>query len=251
MVGRLLGTTALGFYAIAWDLLRFIPDRLYRIVGRVAFPTFATLQNNNAELAHGYRNFINYIARLILPIAGCAAVAAPELIASVFGKQYLPAGQALRLLSAGLALVGLRIGIGSVFYAKDHPSFDIYLNGCRFALLVVIVYVTSGFGLYSVSAGMSALEGVIAIAGQYLVCMLIGMRLKTLAGEVLPGLRSALLCMLATGIGKAAAVWLGIGPPLVLPFIVLPPAAVLLWLQAGDVTDMVARAFGRTRSEPA
>jgi len=29
LVGRFLGSDALGFYGMAWDLLRFVPDRLH------------------------------------------------------------------------------------------------------------------------------------------------------------------------------------------------------------------------------
>ncbi len=43
MVGRLLGGRALGFYGMAWDLLRFIPERLYRVVGRVTLPAFSAI----------------------------------------------------------------------------------------------------------------------------------------------------------------------------------------------------------------
>src|SRR5207248_3018886 len=80
LVGRLLGSGPLGFYSMAWDLLRFIPDRLYRIAGRVALPAFCKLQDNDAELSEAYRNFVNYIGRVVLPIAGCVAIAAPELL---------------------------------------------------------------------------------------------------------------------------------------------------------------------------
>lgn len=246
MVGRLLGSRMLGFYSIAWDLLRFIPDRLYRIVGRVTFTTFAKLQDDNEELASGYYNFISYIGRFILPMAGCAAIAAPELIGSVFGIHWLKAAEPLRLLSLGLALLGLRIGIGSIFYAKDYPSFDIYLNGVRLMLLVVLVYFASMGGIVAVSAAMSVLEGLIAIAGQYLVCQLIQIRLRDLVPAVIPGVRVALPCMMATAAGKALAIWLGIGPPLVLSFVMVPPAIVFCWLEASELTQMMGSAFKRT-----
>jgi len=44
LVGRFLGTTALGFYGMAWDLLRFVPDRLYKVAGRVTVPAFCRMQ---------------------------------------------------------------------------------------------------------------------------------------------------------------------------------------------------------------
>ena len=57
LVGRLLGASALGFYVLAWDLLRFVPDRLYKVAGRVTFPAFCQLQDNDAELARELLQF--------------------------------------------------------------------------------------------------------------------------------------------------------------------------------------------------
>jgi PST family polysaccharide transporter len=46
LVGKLLGASALGFYGLAWDLLRFIPDRLHKVAGRVTLPVFCQLQDD-------------------------------------------------------------------------------------------------------------------------------------------------------------------------------------------------------------
>ncbi|MGH8014217.1 MAG: oligosaccharide flippase family protein, partial [Candidatus Binataceae bacterium] len=156
LVGRLLGSEALGFYSIAWDLLRFIPDRLYKVVGRVAFPAFARIQDENQELAAAYKTVLDYVARMVLPVAGCVVIAAPEILGSIYGSQWLPAASPMRVLSCGLAFMGLRLGIGSVYFAKDYPSFDLYLNGVRLLLIVtaVIVSVKLGGGLIGVCASV-------------------------------------------------------------------------------------------------
>ena len=61
---------------LAWDLLRFVPDRLYKVAGRVTFPAFC-LQDDQQELARAYRDFFVYIAKVAL-WSGRAAVAAPD-----------------------------------------------------------------------------------------------------------------------------------------------------------------------------
>ncbi|HZC45577.1 MAG TPA: oligosaccharide flippase family protein, partial [Candidatus Acidoferrum sp.] len=116
LIGRLLGSSALGFYSMAWDLLRFVPDRVFRIAGRVTFPTFCHLQDQKDQLARAYLNFCGYLSRIILPIVLCAAIAAPELISTIYGPQWLPAAVPMQLLACGLLLVGLRLAIGSVYY---------------------------------------------------------------------------------------------------------------------------------------
>ena len=246
LVGRLLGSTALGFYSTAWDLLRFVPSRLYRIAGRVALPAFAKVQDDNEELAQAYRNLLDYIARFVLPVSGCVAIAAPELLSSVYGVTWLPAATPMRILTLGLGLAGIRIGIGTVFYAKNYPSLDIYLMSGRLALLVAIILFTAQQGLSVVSVGVSGVEAMISIAGQYMVCSLIGFRLRDLISAISPGSRLALACMLATATGKVAGICLGVKAPLVLLLVAIPPAAVFSWLQAGDAAQMIGTAFKRT-----
>ena len=68
MVGRLLGPSALGFYGMAWDLLRFVPDRLYKVAGRVTVPAFCRLQDRPDEMRQAFLNFLGYVSRVVVPI---------------------------------------------------------------------------------------------------------------------------------------------------------------------------------------
>jgi PST family polysaccharide transporter len=244
LVGRLLGITALGFYTIAWDLFRFAIDRLHRIAGLVAFPAFCRLEDNDCELASAYSNFVSYIGRAVLPVLGCIAIAAPELLESIYGPKWLPAALPMRVLALGLALVGVRLAIGSVYYAKGYPSFDIYLNGVRFLLIFAAVGLTAPMGLVVVCGAVSIVEVGISIVGQYVVCLLIGMRLREVAAALIPGLSTTAVCAAATLAGKLAGAALNIHAPLVLAFVAVPPAVAFCWLQADEVQGLVRRGFG-------
>ncbi len=243
LVGRLLGSSALGFYGMAWDLLRFVPDRLYRVAGRVTFPAFCQLQEDREALAQAYLDFFDYMARVILPIAACAAIAAPEILRTVYGPQWLPSALPMRLLAPGLALCGLRLGIGSVYYSKNRPELDIYLHGVRLTLLVITVLGLSRYGLFGVSVGMSVVEGVVSVAGQAIACALIDLRLRDLARAAIPSLRLTALCALATVGGKTAATYAEAHGAIVLVAAAVPPALVYLWLERSNAMDLLGRAF--------
>jgi O-antigen/teichoic acid export membrane protein len=243
LVGRLLGSSALGFYGMAWDLLRFVPDRLHRVAGRVTFPAFCQLQDDHAALARAYLDFFDYIARVVLPIAACAAIAAPEILRTVYGSQWLPSAMPMRLLAPGLALCGLRLGIGSVFYSENHPAIDMYLHGVRLTLLVIAVISSARWGLFGVSLGMSAVEGAVSIFGQSLACALIGLSLRNLATSAIPAIRLTVLCALATAAGKTAAMLAGADAGIVLIAAAVPPALVYLWMERSNAMDLIGRAF--------
>ncbi len=243
LVGRLLGSSALGYYSMAWDLLRFIPDRLYRVAGRVTLPAFCRLQDDTPNLRKAYRNFFGYLCRIVVPIVGCAAIAAPELIGFLYGSKWIPVATPLRLLAPGLILMGLRCGIGSVYYAKDHPSFDIYLHSVRLVLIVIVVALAAQLGLNAVSIGMSAVEGTISIAGQWMACALIGLGITDLIQDSVPGVTLALLCALSTIPGKTIPSAQGMNRMFVLALIAVPAAVVFIWREAGNAADIVRKAF--------
>jgi lipopolysaccharide exporter len=243
LVGRLLGSSALGFYGMAWDLLRFVPDRLHRVAGRVTFPAFCQMQDDREALSRAYLDFFDYMARVVLPIAACAAIAAPELLRTIYGPQWISSALPMRLLAPGLALSGLRLGIGSVFYSKNRPATDLFLHGTRLALLVIAVLELSPWGLFGICIGMSVVEGVVSVAGQALACALLGLGLSDLARAVIPALRLAALCALATVAGRTVAMVSGGSGAIILIAAVAPPALVYLWLERSNAMDLIGKAF--------
>jgi O-antigen/teichoic acid export membrane protein len=243
LVGRLLGSSALGFYGMAWDLLRFVPDRLHRVAGRVTFPAFCQLQDDREALARAYLDFFDYIARVVLPIATCAAIAAPEILRTIYGAQWIPSALPMRLLAPGLVLSGLRLGIGSVYYSKNRPALDMYLHGVRLTLLVIAVVGLARWGLFGVSLGMSGVESVVSVAGQSLACTLIGLSLRDLARSGIPAVRLTVLCALATLAGRTTALIAGVSGATVLIAAAVPPTLVYLWLERSNAMDLIGRAF--------
>lgn len=243
LVGRLLGSRVLGYYSIAWDLLRFIPDRLYYVAGRVTLPAFSRLQHDNRALARAYRDFTAYLAGLILPVMACAAIAAPYVVAGLYGEQWLPAATPLRILTIGLSLAGLRLAIGSIYYTKDHPSFDIYLHGVRLALIVMAVTSTARFGLVGVCIAMSAVESVISFAGQMLAGRLIEITLLDWLASCAAGFKLAAICGAGALLGIATAGALQLQGIVALLIIVAPCALLFLWFGMSTARSLSAGAI--------
>jgi O-antigen/teichoic acid export membrane protein len=250
LVGRLLGSTALGFYVIAWDLLRFVPDRLHQVAGRVTYPAFCKLQDDNQALSRAYLGFFEHLAKIVLPVLAVVAIVAPELVLSVYGRQWLAAAQPLRLLAAGLTLAGMRVGIGSLFYSKGYPSLDIYLHTFRLLLIIAAVSTCARYGLIGVSAAMSLVEGIVSIVGIYVASCLIDLRAVRLIRAALPGLRVAAICMICASLAKQVALGAGLQGPIVLLPVMLICVLAYCLLEAQTMMRMLSAAFGRSSLAP-
>jgi PST family polysaccharide transporter len=248
VIGRLLGSTALGFYSMAWDLLRFVPDRINAVVGRVTLPAFCRLQDRDEALRAAYLTLIGYVARVVLPIGAVSMVAGRELIVGAYGAKWLGTAAPLRLLAFGLATVGLRGGGSAIYYAKNRPALDMVLNGARLATVVMTVTSLAPFGLLAVSLGMSLAETAISVGGQATVCALMGLRLTELLAAMGPGLKSAVCCAVVSKVAASIAAGLGIGGAFTIPVILIPTAIVLLWFEFGTAWKVVRLIFGSETS---
>jgi O-antigen/teichoic acid export membrane protein len=243
LVGRMLGSSALGFYGMAWDLLRFVPDRLYKVAGRVTVPAFCRMQHEPEQLRLAYLNFLGHMSRLIVPPLVCIAVAAPELLRQIYGPQWVPAALPLRILSIGIITIGLRAGMGAVYYALAHPVFDMYLHGLRLALIVIAVMITASSGLLWVCAAVSVVETISSLIGQTVACRMLSVGAGKVLWAVLPGFTTAGACAAATLAGRALASEFGATGLITLSMMVGLAALVFLFIQARTVREMLGSAL--------
>ena len=61
VVGTLMGSSMLGFYAIAFNWGSMISSKLYAVVHNVLFPTFSQIQNDTTKLKKSYLRVLEYI----------------------------------------------------------------------------------------------------------------------------------------------------------------------------------------------
>jgi O-antigen/teichoic acid export membrane protein len=244
LVGRLLGSSALGFYGMAWDLLRFVPDRLYKVAGRVTVPAFCRLQHEPEQLRRAYLSFLGYMSRIIVPPLVCIAIAAPELLRQIYGPQWVAAATPLRILSIGIITIGLRAGMGAIYYAMARPIFDMYLHGLRLALILIAVTVTASSGLLWVCAAVSAVEAACSVIGQSVACRMLSVSFGNVLLALAPGFTVAAACAVATLAARILASNLALDGVPELSLMVALPALVFLLIEARTVREMLGSSLG-------
>lgn len=242
LIGRFMGPRLLGYYSMAWELLRFAPDRLHRVVGRVTLPVFSRLQDRDRELAQLYGDILEQIAAILVPILCCTIVTAPELLETLYGPQWLPAASALRFLAPGIGIVGLSLGMGSIFYAKNRPQLDIYLHALRFLLIAAVVAALRHSSLTLMSLGVGVAEAVVILFGLRVACELIDLRFTTLAARTLPALAWGGACGAIALMCRTVSMKAGLhGLPLLVGGLVLP-GILMMWSQADRLRDLMTGA---------
>jgi PST family polysaccharide transporter len=99
VVGHLLGSTALGFYVLAFNLSSW-PREMFSLPLRLVAPaTFAALQHQPATMRRTFRGTVGLLAAATFPVCLVLAGAAEPLVRIVYGDAWAPAASALLWLA--------------------------------------------------------------------------------------------------------------------------------------------------------
>jgi O-antigen/teichoic acid export membrane protein len=158
VVGRFLGTTALGHYTLAFQLGVVPSQRLCEILGRVAFPAFAAVQRQPERLQRGFIRMISAVFVLAAPFALFTPVVSAPLVRTLYGTQWAPTGPPLQILAA-MALFYAIENSGLVLTAVGRPGWEFAMTGARAGLFVVIV------GAWGIHHGIIGVATSLFIAG--------------------------------------------------------------------------------------
>lgn len=98
IVGKVLGVTALGFYAMAYNLGNLLATQIAGAVGTGLFPAYARMLPDTRRVRTAMFAFLRYTSMVITPITVGGIVAAPSLVPLVLGPKWIPMTAALQVI---------------------------------------------------------------------------------------------------------------------------------------------------------
>ena len=140
VVGRVLGSAALGAYSIGWQLANLPVERLSALVGRVAPAVFARVQQDGAELRRYVAGVTEGLSLLTFPAAAGMALLADEFVALVLGPHWHAAITPLRLLAIYGGLRSVATVPPQVILATGHPEKNMRFNLLMAAILPLLFF---------------------------------------------------------------------------------------------------------------
>jgi len=162
IIGKLIGTAALGLYQIASQLVRLPTIEISKdIIGTVTFPTLAAI-NDNKQLAKVFFYVMEVNALLILPLGAVLLLLADLIVSVLLGQQWMSAVPAIRLLVVAGLLTGFREVDIRMYMALGSPKYPFWLSLGRVALSVLLaISLISFLGL--IGAALAELATSIAL----------------------------------------------------------------------------------------
>ena len=88
VISRQVGADSLGLYYLALKLVNLPNEFAVQVVGSVAFPLYARLQNDLEQLAATFRAAYLGILAALAPVYGLLIVLSPRIVESVLGSAW-------------------------------------------------------------------------------------------------------------------------------------------------------------------
>lgn len=98
LVGRLIGTSALGTYLLAYNLANLPVDSLAGLINRITFPVYARIQTNKAKLQHVFLQSFKFTMVLSVPIAIGLLLLSDKFVLLIYGSKWRNAIEPFQIL---------------------------------------------------------------------------------------------------------------------------------------------------------
>jgi O-antigen/teichoic acid export membrane protein len=208
LIGGILGTSALGYWAVATRLVAVAVDVSATTIVTVATPVFARLKEERERLAAAYLRASSLSLAVVGPALLLLAVTAPVIIPLVFGSQWGPSIVVAQIIPCGTVFLFLAMLDRGLLLATGRPAaalaFTVPVDACAVALVAA----TAHAGLAAVAVAEVLVAVVSTPFRLRIVCRVLDLqltramrmlaRLVALAGvSVLP---AALLVLVGDGL---------------------------------------------------
>ena len=177
-IGWQFNAVAVGNWSLASKIFELSAELVQRPALRVALPSFATEQSDHARLSEILLTAAELTALVAVPGYAVLLIIGPDLIATLFGEAWRPAGQALSFLAAlGVItpltqlIIALLQGMGQVT-----SSFMLALFGLALFLLMLPVGIS--YGVVGIAAVLLVRGWLLLVVRVWFVRRLIGMSIR-------------------------------------------------------------------------
>ena len=204
LIGRFLGSAALGAYSVAYNLMTLPLMRLVVPIQETLFPAYARMQNDVERVRQMWHETTTIVMSLVAPAMIGLAIVAPEFVFVVLGRRWAAVVPVLRIL-APLAVVQTLAGLAGTTLVARRRAGTLF----RFSLVNTILVVPAFIlGLQWGIVGVAAAYACVAIPSACILVYVAASTLDTRMSELVRTLRGPCEATIAMASAALVAEWL-------------------------------------------
>jgi O-antigen/teichoic acid export membrane protein len=153
VIGKLFPVEALGFYTRAAQLQEFPVKTIGSIFHRVAFPVFASIQDEKERLKNAIGKTLRTMAFFNFPVLIGLIAVADNLIAVVLTDKWLPASGYFKLLCLIGLFYSFHVVNSEVLKTKGKSNWVLNLEIITKTIMVINIFITWRWGITAIILG--------------------------------------------------------------------------------------------------
>jgi Polysaccharide biosynthesis protein/O-Antigen ligase len=123
-VGRVLGSSQLGFYAMAFRQAELPHYAIAEPVGKVTFPAYSQMRHRGEDVRPAFLNALRLMALVTVPIGVLLSAAAVPFAVALFGPKWEPMAAPLAILGVWAVMRPLQVTVGNLLNSMARA--DVY-----------------------------------------------------------------------------------------------------------------------------
>ena len=197
VVGRLLGSAALGFYSLAYRIPEMVIIMMIWVMGHVTFPAYARLQQDLKALQRAFLGSLRYLSLVTVPAGLGLALLGMPIIVTFYGNAWRPSIPVLQALALAAMLRSLSSHAGNIFKAIGRPNILTKVELASAVVLVPALIIGARWGI----AGVAIAQALVMGASSLVSLLIAGRVLSIPASAMLAQLKPALVGTVAMSVG--------------------------------------------------
>ncbi len=188
VIGRLLGTEALGYYAVAFMLAGYLTSKVVALSNKVMFPAYAGIQSDTDRVLRVIRQHARLTTMVLTPMVVGAALLPDAVIRLAVGRQWLPAVSVFVVLLIMGWIRGCATVFGPVLMARGRTRAIHKMKWAEFIVFAIfIIPFVYFFGAIGAAWTLTVVYLLSLMLHLWLVKEDLQIRLKPVVSELLAG----------------------------------------------------------------
>lgn len=246
IIGKVLGSTALGYYSLAYTLMLKPLQYVSANIGRVLFPAFSSIKDDKEKIRGVYLKVVQFISLITFPMMTGLLFVAPEFFEIAYGQKWMPAVPVFQILCLLGAIQSVGTTVGTIYLSQGRADLQF-----KYTLIFSPIFISSFFigvnwGIEGVALCYALASGSIWVWSHIVANRLIDLRLRELFVRLVPAVTASLGMYLILSFIKYGQGFLDFDLPieaLLAEFVVLGAVSYLLFtylLKADFFTEISA-----------
>jgi PST family polysaccharide transporter len=228
---------------MAYGIMLSPLQNVSRVLGRVLFPAFAQIQDDNARFRQAYLRLCATISALTFPMMMGVMVTADLLIVVLIGAKWLPVATLLIILAPVGMFQSVVTTLGHIYTAKGRTDWQFRWGVFKGLLFVGAFALGLRWGMNGVAAMYASVFLLLLYPNLLIPFRLIDLPVASLIQAIWPPLKYGLVMAAVVILVRIGGVWLGAPAALILAISVLTGALIyavlMLWSRPPVVYDLV------------